>query len=127
MAVPREYPDEFRPYAVSEVRATGLPIAHVAMDLGIRLEALRGRVRQGEVHESDEIRRALASGRRPGGTCAVEGAGGEDGPMYSRSALVTRSNDACAIPPKGIGTSRVPAGTAGFSQPGGTSPRQMLR
>lgn len=37
MAAPRKYPDELR-----EVRSTGRPIAHVAKDLGIHKEALRG-------------------------------------------------------------------------------------
>ncbi|MEU2718949.1 transposase [Streptomyces sp. NPDC007205] len=42
MAAPRKYPDELRERAVREVRATGRPIAHVAKDLGIHPEALRG-------------------------------------------------------------------------------------
>ncbi|WP_079080294.1 transposase [Streptomyces hygroscopicus] len=42
MPTPRKYPDEFRERAVSEVRATGWPIAQVAKDLGINKEALRG-------------------------------------------------------------------------------------
>ncbi|MFD6326961.1 transposase [Streptomyces sp. NPDC058442] len=45
MAAPRKYPDELRERAV---RTTGRPIAHVAKDLGIHKEALRGWVRQAE-------------------------------------------------------------------------------
>ncbi|WP_420855521.1 transposase [Streptomyces humi] len=44
--VPREYPDELRERALREVRTAGRPVAHVAKDLGIHKEALRGRVRQ---------------------------------------------------------------------------------
>ncbi|MFJ8546092.1 transposase [Streptomyces sp. NPDC093586] len=54
---PREYPDELRERAVREVRTTGRPIAHVAKDLGIHKEALRGRVRQVEADtgERDDL------------------------------------------------------------------------
>ena len=48
MPAPRKYPDELRERAIREVRATGRPIAHVAKDLGIHKEALRGWVRQAE-------------------------------------------------------------------------------
>ncbi|WP_435835016.1 transposase [Streptomyces albogriseolus] len=48
MPAPRKYPDELRERAVREVRTTGQPIAHVAKDLGIHKEALRGWVRQAE-------------------------------------------------------------------------------
>ncbi|GHF81333.1 transposase [Streptomyces thermodiastaticus] len=48
MPAPRKYPDELRERAVREVRTTGCPIAHVARDLGIHKEALRGWVRQAE-------------------------------------------------------------------------------
>ncbi|WP_406226040.1 IS3 family transposase [Streptomyces albidoflavus] len=48
MPAPRKYPDELRERAVREVRATGRPIAHLAKDLGIHKEALRGWVRQAE-------------------------------------------------------------------------------
>jgi transposase len=41
MAAPRKYPDELR-RALREVQATGRPVAHVAKDLGIQPEALRG-------------------------------------------------------------------------------------
>ncbi|GHC88005.1 transposase [Streptomyces flavofungini] len=66
MAAPRNYPDELRERAIREVHATGRPIAHVAKDLGIHKEALRGGVRQAEADrddrlataEQDELRRA---------------------------------------------------------------------
>ncbi|MFI1337619.1 transposase [Streptomyces sp. NPDC020845] len=45
---PCKYPDELRERAVREVRTTGRPIAHVAKDLGIHKEALRGWMRQAE-------------------------------------------------------------------------------
>ncbi|WP_171117730.1 transposase [Streptomyces sp. Z423-1] len=48
MPAPRKYPDELRERAVREVRTSGRPIAHVAKDLGIHKEALRGWVRQAE-------------------------------------------------------------------------------
>jgi transposase len=58
MAAPRKYPDELRERAVREVRTTGRPIAHVAKDLGIHKEALRGWVRQAEADtaERDELK-----------------------------------------------------------------------
>ncbi|WP_428837124.1 transposase, partial [Streptomyces cuspidosporus] len=48
MPAPRKYPVELRERAVREVRTSGRPIAHVAKDLGIHKEALRGWVRQAE-------------------------------------------------------------------------------
>jgi transposase len=42
MPAPRKYPEELLERAVREVRATGRPIAHVAKDLGIHMEVLRG-------------------------------------------------------------------------------------
>jgi transposase len=58
MPAPRKYPDELRERAIREVRATGRPIAHVAKDLGIHKEALRGWVRQAEADrgERDELK-----------------------------------------------------------------------
>lgn len=53
MPAPRKYPDELRERAVREVRTTGRPIAHVAKDLGIHKEALRGWGRQAEA-DADE-------------------------------------------------------------------------
>ena len=53
MPAPRKYPDELRERAVREVRATGRPIAHVAKDLGIHKEALRGWVRQAEADRGE--------------------------------------------------------------------------
>src|SRR3954464_12194415 len=53
MPAPRKYPDELRERAIREVRTTGRPIAHVAKDLGIHKEALRGWVRQAEADHGD--------------------------------------------------------------------------
>jgi transposase-like protein len=55
MAASRKYPDELRERAIREVRATGRPIAHVAKDLGIHKEALRGWVRQAEADRGDRL------------------------------------------------------------------------
>ncbi|WP_335940675.1 transposase [Streptomyces sp. PTD5-9] len=55
MAAPRKYPDELRERAIREVRATGRPIAHVAKDLGIHKEALRGWVRQAEADRGEQL------------------------------------------------------------------------
>ncbi|MFI6086299.1 IS3 family transposase [Streptomyces sp. NPDC051217] len=57
MPAPRKYPDELRERAVREVRATGRPIAHVAKDLGIHKEALRGWVRQAEADHGERDNR----------------------------------------------------------------------
>jgi transposase len=48
MAAPRKYPDELRERAVRLVFESGRPIAHVARDLGVHKEALRGWVRRVE-------------------------------------------------------------------------------
>ncbi|RSS83717.1 transposase [Streptomyces sp. WAC02707] len=53
MPAPRKYPDELRERAIREVRSTGRPIAHVAKDLGIHKEALRGWVRQAEADQGE--------------------------------------------------------------------------
>ncbi|MFE3474196.1 IS3 family transposase [Streptomyces bacillaris] len=53
MAAPRKYPDELRERAIREVRTTNRPIAHVARDLGIHKEALRGWVRQAEADRGE--------------------------------------------------------------------------
>ncbi len=53
MAAPRKYPDELRERAIREVRTTGRPIVHVAKDLGIHKEALRGWVRQAEADRGE--------------------------------------------------------------------------
>ncbi|MFC9640985.1 IS3 family transposase [Streptomyces mirabilis] len=53
MAAPRKYPDELRERAIREVRATGRPVTHVARDLGIHPEALRGWVRQAEADSGE--------------------------------------------------------------------------
>lgn len=48
MAAPRKYPEELRERAVRLVFESGRPIAHVARDLGVHREALRGWFRQAE-------------------------------------------------------------------------------
>ncbi|MFB8183336.1 transposase [Streptomyces sp. NPDC055966] len=53
MAAPRKYPAELRERAIREVRSTGRPIAHVAKDLGIHKEVLRGWVRQAEADRGE--------------------------------------------------------------------------
>ncbi|MFJ8159128.1 transposase [Streptomyces sp. NPDC094468] len=53
MPAPRKYPDELRERAVREVQTSGRPDAHVAKDLGIHKEALRGCVRQAEADKGD--------------------------------------------------------------------------
>ncbi|MEU3099876.1 transposase [Streptomyces sp. NPDC006967] len=50
MPAPRKYPDELRERAVREIHTTGRLIAHVAKDLGIHKEALRGWGRQAEAN-----------------------------------------------------------------------------
>nr|WP_284453845.1 transposase [Streptomyces sp. MRC013] len=58
-------PGQFRERAVRQVRATGCPIAHVAKDLGIHKEALRGWVRQVEVDSGERDDRLTAAGVAP--------------------------------------------------------------
>ncbi len=53
MPAPRKYPDELRERAIREVRTSGRPIAHVAKDLGIHKEALRGWARQAEADRGE--------------------------------------------------------------------------
>jgi transposase len=60
---PRKYPDELRERAVREVRTTGRPIAHVAKDLGIHKEALRGWVRQAEADAGERDDRLTTAER----------------------------------------------------------------
>ena len=48
MAARKKYSDELRERAVGLVFESGRPIAHVAADLGIHRESLRGWVRQAE-------------------------------------------------------------------------------
>ncbi len=48
MAARKKYSDELRERAVRLVFESGRPIAHVAADLGIHRESLRGWVRQAE-------------------------------------------------------------------------------
>lgn len=63
MPAPRKYPDELRERAVREVRTTGRPIAHVAKDLGIHKEALRGWVRQAEADTGERDDRLTTAER----------------------------------------------------------------
>ncbi|MFF6804563.1 transposase [Streptomyces sp. NPDC012616] len=63
MPAPRKCPDELRERAVREVRTTGRPIAHVAKDLGVHKEALRGWVRQTEVDHGERDDRLTTAGR----------------------------------------------------------------
>ncbi|MGW7303939.1 MULTISPECIES: IS3 family transposase [unclassified Streptomyces] len=63
MPAPRKYPDELRERAVREVRTTGRPIAHVARDLGIHKEALRGWVRQAEADAGERDDRLTTAER----------------------------------------------------------------
>lgn len=63
MAAPRKYPDELRERAIREVRATGRPVTHVARDLGIHPEALRGWVRQAEADSGERDDRLTTAER----------------------------------------------------------------
>lgn len=63
MPAPRRYPDELRERAVREVRTTGRPIAHVAKDLGVHKEALRGWVRQAEADTGERNDRLTTAER----------------------------------------------------------------
>ncbi|MGA4900902.1 transposase [Streptomyces griseoincarnatus] len=63
MPAPRTHPDELRERAVREVRTTGRPIAHVAKDLGIHKEALRGWVRQAEADTGERDDRLTTAGQ----------------------------------------------------------------
>ncbi|MFE4054208.1 transposase [Streptomyces sp. YIM B13518] len=63
MPAPHKYPDELRERAVGEVRTTGRPIAHVARDLGIHKEALRGWVRQAEADTGERDDRLTTAER----------------------------------------------------------------
>ncbi|MDA4888384.1 transposase [Streptomyces sp. MS2A] len=53
MPAPRKYPDGLRERGIREVRSTGRRIAHVAKDLGVHKEALRGWVRQAEADRGE--------------------------------------------------------------------------
>jgi transposase len=63
MSALRKYPDELRERAVREVRTTGRLIAHVAKDLGIHKEALRGWVRQAQVDHGERDDRLTTAER----------------------------------------------------------------
>ncbi|NUH43651.1 transposase [Streptomyces samsunensis] len=63
MPAPRKHPDELRERAVREVRTTGRPITHVAKNLGIHKEALRGWVRQAEANAGERDDRLTTAER----------------------------------------------------------------
>lgn len=63
MPAPRKYPDELRARAIREVCSTGRPVAHVARDLGIHKEALRGWVRQAEADAGERDDRLTTAER----------------------------------------------------------------
>ncbi|MFD8340329.1 transposase [Streptomyces solisilvae] len=63
MPAPRKHPDELRERAVREVRTTGRPITHVAKNLGIHKEALRGWVRQAEADAGERDDRLTTAER----------------------------------------------------------------
>jgi transposase len=64
VSAPRKYPDGLRERAVREVRTTGRPVAHVAKDLGIHKEALRGWVRQAEADAGERDDRLTTAEHR---------------------------------------------------------------
>ena len=61
MSRPRKYPEELRERAVALVLSSGRPIAHVAADLGIHREALRGWVRRAQADAVPRASRVLPS------------------------------------------------------------------
>jgi len=62
MTAPRKYPVELRERAVRlYLESAGRPIAHVARDLGIHREALRGWVRQAEADATPRASHVLPS------------------------------------------------------------------
>ena len=63
MARPRKYSDELRERAVRLVFESGRPIAHVAADLGIHRESLRGWVRQAEADGGERFDRLTSAER----------------------------------------------------------------
>jgi transposase len=63
MARPKKYPDELRERAVRLVFESGRPIKHVADDLGVHPEALRGWVRRARA-DAGERPELLCSGER---------------------------------------------------------------
>ncbi len=64
MPRPRKYDDELRERAVRLTIESGRPIAHVARDLGVHKESLRGWVRQAEADAADGTPSTLATGER---------------------------------------------------------------
>jgi|SRR3954462_12283166 len=63
MSRPRKYDDELRERAVRLVFESGRPIAHVARDLGIHRESLRGWVRQAEADAGERPDRLTTAER----------------------------------------------------------------
>jgi transposase len=61
MTTSRKYPVELRERAVRLYFESDRPIAHVARDLGIHREALRGWVRQAEADQTPRPSRVLPS------------------------------------------------------------------
>lgn len=57
MVRPSKYPAEFRARAVALVRDSGRPIKHVADELGLGAESLRGWVRQDEADRGERTDR----------------------------------------------------------------------
>lgn len=111
-AAPRKHPDEFRGRAIREVRATGRPIAHVAKDLGIHKEALRGWIRQAEAArgerddrlttaEQDELKLARHSGPAP-----FRSRDGRDCAIACRNRRVSGSSSDGTLPRRPRGCSR---------------------
>ncbi len=64
MPRPRKYDDELRERAVRLTIESGRPIAHVARDLGIHKESLRGWVRQAQADAAGGSASTLATGER---------------------------------------------------------------
>ncbi|MGP3951473.1 IS3 family transposase [Streptomyces sp. 7N604] len=85
MPAPRKYPDELRERAVREVRTTGRPIAHVAKDLGIHKEALRGWLRQAEADTGERDDRLTTAEREELRQLRKEVAGVEAGERHPQS------------------------------------------
>jgi transposase len=64
MPRPRKYDDELRERAVRLTIASGRPVAHVARDLGIHKESLRGWVRQAQADAAGGTPTRLAMAER---------------------------------------------------------------
>jgi transposase len=64
MPRPRKYDDELKERAVRLAMESGRPIAHVARDLGIHKESLRGWVRQAQADAAGGTPSTLAMAER---------------------------------------------------------------